>query len=195
MDNAARRVENSSFDERLEICKFLRDEVFMLTLVAVLSRGRVYGSKPTEEDAEMFKSCLRKHLEGMEADYRQCVDDEVHIGNIELLAKRVSASCGKLLCNNRFRIGSAQKALNLFLKYLWCLGKVARPPHCPFDRRIIVDQLKDVRCNWTECDDIECYRRWVAEAKEKAGTRSIAEWELVTYNNTRQGTPHPTRDG
>lgn len=43
-------------------------------------------------------------------------------------------------CSNVFRIGSAQKALNLYRKYLWCLGYIPFPPHCPFDATII-DQL------------------------------------------------------
>jgi hypothetical protein len=38
---------------------------------------------------------------------------------------------------NLFRVGTAQKALNLYLKYLWCLGEIKTPPHCPFDRGII----------------------------------------------------------
>ena len=25
----------------------------------------------------------------------------------------------------------------LYLKYLWCLGEICRPPHCPFDRMVI----------------------------------------------------------
>ena len=37
----------------------------------------------------------------------------------------------------RFRIGVAQKALNLYLKHLWCLDWIYEPPHCPFDNGII----------------------------------------------------------
>jgi hypothetical protein len=134
-------------------------------------------------------------------DYRVPVVEEAHLRNIELLADRVSSSCGELLCestmrccsgvasppskgNRRFRIGSAQKALNLFLKYLWCLGEVREPPHCPFDRRIIERLPKGVQCNWTQCNDIEHYNRWVAAAQEEAkkDSLSLAQWELCTFN-------------
>jgi hypothetical protein len=47
------------------------------------------------------------------------------------------------------RIGLAQKALNLYLKYLWCLGEIHEPPHCPLDSIVLgqVPGCKDVR--WT----------------------------------------------
>ncbi len=55
-----------------------------------------------------------------------------------------------ILFGNGFRVGIAQKALNLYLKYLWCLGKITEPPHCPFDSIII----SEIKCNikWTEMD-------------------------------------------
>jgi hypothetical protein len=185
MNNTASQSKECSFDERLETRKFMRDEVFMLTLMAVVSRGHVYKAKPTEREAKKFQSCLWEQLKGMEEKYVQRVDDEAHVGNIESLANEVSASCGEILSKSRFRIGSAQKALNLFLKYLWCLGEIPQPPpHCPFDRRIIECLPEGAQCNWTECDDIEHYKRWVAEARKIAETQSLslAGWELLTYN-------------
>ena len=163
--------------------EFLRDELFYLTLTAVVQRGHVYKPGCTEKDA--FPRCLRKHLEVIAEDYQVPVVEEAHLRNIELLADQVSSSCSELLCGGRFRIGSAQKALNLFLKYLWCLGEIPQPPpHCPFDRRIIECLPEGAQCNWTECDDIEHYKRWVAEARKIAETQSLslAGWELLTYN-------------
>ncbi len=180
MDNAACQLEKSSLDEGLEIRRFLRDEVFMLTLMAVVQRGHVY--KPGSTNVDAFHRCLRERLEAIAEDYRVPVAEETHLRNIELLGDQISASCGELLCGDRFRIGSAQKALNLFLKYLWCLGEIPEPPHCPFDRRIIEKLPQNFRCSWVWCDKIETYKVWVAEARKKAGTMPLAEWELVTYN-------------
>jgi len=42
MDSAASHLQKSSFDERLEIRKFLHDEVFRLTLMAVTQRGQIF---------------------------------------------------------------------------------------------------------------------------------------------------------
>jgi hypothetical protein len=182
MNNAAVRLKEPSFDE--ERCKFMRDEVFMLTVMAVVQRGQVYSETCTETEKSDFRHRLREHLEGIIDKYKEPTAEEVHLQNIESLANQLSHSCGNLLYHSRFRIGSAQKALNLFLKYLWCMGEVARPPHCPFDRRVIVGLLKDTQCNWTQCDHIDCYNRWVTEAKVKAGAQSLAEWEVAAYNES-----------
>ena len=107
-----------------ERTRFLHNELFSMTLMATVQRGRVY----------------------------------------------------------RIRIGSAQKALNLFLKYLWCIGEAPEPPHCPFDFQIISKLPPAVRCNWTELDSIETYRALVAAAKTAAAGQSLAEWELAEYN-------------
>jgi hypothetical protein len=48
-----------------------------------------------------------------------------------------------------YKYGVAQKLLNLFLKYLWCLGTIAEPPHCPVDR-IIIGKTCYKDKNWTE---------------------------------------------
>jgi len=199
MNNTALQLKKSSFDEALEIRKFLRDEVFSLTFMAVVQRGKIYAPGTTKKDE--FRRALRSVLDRMAEVYKVPITEEAHLQNIELLADRVSSSCGELLgestmrcCsgvasppskgNRRFRIGSAQKALNLFLKYLWCLGEVREPPHCPFDRRIIERLPKGVQCNWTQCNDIEHYNRWVAAAREEAkkGSVSLAQWELCTFN-------------
>jgi hypothetical protein len=86
----------------------------------------------------------------------------------------------------RFRIGSAQKALNLYLKYLWCLGLIARPPHCPFDYRILA-KLPTCNVKWTQLDSIVKYKEIVGEAEQLAkGKRlSLADWELEEWQRSQ----------
>ncbi|MGD0124693.1 MAG: hypothetical protein ABSF46_04990 [Terriglobia bacterium] len=183
MDNAARRLQD-------EIHQFLRDEVFMLTLMAVTQRGQIYAPQSTKpEDRDEFRRELHKYLDRMAEVYKVRVAEEDHLRNIVSLKEELSASCKGLHDERGFRIGSAQKALNLFLKYLWCLGDIPEPPHCPFDSRIInkLKELpKDAQCSWVQCDNMEHYKCWVAAARKKAeeSSLSLAEWELVTYNNT-----------
>jgi len=74
------------------------------------------------------------------------------------------------------------------LKYLWCLGDIPVPPHCPIDRGII-DQLdipkqERKKYDWTKLDKIEDYRHLIGLCckKAKMGKReSIAEWELAIW--------------
>lgn len=90
----------------------------------------------------------------------------------------MSAGYGQVLVGERFRIGIAQKALNLYLKYPWCLGIISRPPHCPFDGNILAEV--GVFDNWTQMDDPMRYREWVSAAERKAG-EALAEWELKRF--------------
>ena len=182
MNNAASQLNESSVDETLEKRKFLRDEVLMLTLMAVTQRGQIYAPKSTNK--KKFRGALHEYLKRMAEVYKVPIAEEVHVRNVASLASQLTESCGELLYKKRFRIGSAQKALNLLLKYLWCLGEIPEPPHCPFDRRIIEHLPKGVQCNWTQCNDIEHYKGWVAAAREEAkkGSLSLAQWELCTFN-------------
>jgi hypothetical protein len=167
-------------DEHQE--RFLRDEFFSLTLMATVQRAHVYVPDANEDAKRKFQKALRSSLERLEALYCKTVSEEDHIRNIVDLSKELSTGHSDVLAGRRFRIGTAQKALNLHLKYLWCLGKVPAPPHCPFDFRVITKLPKCRRMSWTALDDPAEYRKLVAAAKGKAGSVSLAAWELRTYN-------------
>lgn len=96
---------------------------------------------------------------------------------IRQLADSISMEFSDILAG-RFKIGTAQKALNLYLKFLWCLGLCPEPPHLPLDRRVQEAAKLPVK-NWTEMDDIDAYREVIASLERRlpAGS-SLAQWEL-----------------
>jgi hypothetical protein len=162
--------------------EFLRDEFFSLTLMATVQRANVYRPSAPDGEKGAFQAALRDQLQGLEPIYREPVVEEDHIQNILTLADRTSTDHGGVLMAARFRIGTAQKALNLYLKYLWCMGILPAPPHCPFDYRVI-SKLRGCReIRWTALDTATAYRKLVTAAKVEAGGMSLAEWELKTYN-------------
>lgn len=163
--------------------QFLRDEFFTLTLMATVQRARVYVPGAAPDARWSFHRALRSSLERLEAVYRQPVSEEDHIRNIVALADELSTVNADVLVGGRFRIGTAQKALNLYLKYLWCLGKVPSPPHCPFDSRVIDKLPEYCGMSWTALDDPARYRELVAAAKARAGSMSLAVWELRAFND------------
>src|SRR5579871_1682665 len=163
--------------------RFLRDEFFSLTLMATVQRAKVYAPGVTDADKGKFQQGLRSCLERLEHSYGETVSEENHIGNIIALADRLSSEHGNVLAGRRFRIGTAQKALNLYLKYLWCLGKLPAPPHCPFDARVIAKLPECNGVKWTALDDPEQYRKLVKAARAKSGNTCIAAWELRSYND------------
>jgi hypothetical protein len=159
--------------------EFLIDEFFNLTLRGTGQRARVYREGAAEPEKHEFRKSLRKELERMASAYKSRVPDEQHERNIDELAETLSTRHERVLAKGRFRIGCAQKALNLYLKYLWCFGEIGTPPQCPFDFGIIgqLPGCEDVK--WTELDDHSEYHLLVEAARRKAGAQtSLADWEL-----------------
>lgn len=167
--------------------EFLLGEINFLTVQAALSTRStpIYAEGVIGPDRAPFRKKLKEELDRLAAQYKRGrVSDGRHFDNIEGLAHGLSsADVGELLHENKFRVGIAQKALNLNLKYRWCLGvNLVEPPHCPFDS-IVIGKLDDCDgINFTEFDDIETYKRLVKQARIKAGDLSLAEWELRLFN-------------
>jgi hypothetical protein len=158
--------------------EFLRNEVLTFTAFRALERAETYLDSTPIETKVKLRDVLRKKLEKLGEGYSIPVPNETHLANIVDLSDELSAQFRGCLREGRFRIGIAQKALNLYLKYLWCLGQIPLPPHCPFDSRVI-SRLPACRgLNWIDIDDIKLYMQLVKVAKNTAGERSLAEWEL-----------------
>lgn len=132
-------------------------------------------------DTKLVRDVVATKITSIVADYRKPVTEERHLENIAALADLTSSMIGKHLHNGRFRIGTAQKALNLYLKYLWCADLAALPPHCPIDYLIL--QLAGVTgVKWTTVDSITDYAEWIKRIKAVALHQPIAEWELGVWN-------------
>lgn len=167
--------------------RYLRDEFFGLVLSATVQRAGIYSSDAKQSDRELFRGGLRKALHRLAAQYGNPVSDAVHCRNIQSLADQISSNHGAALRGKRFRIGPAQKALNLYLKYEWCADWIPAPPHCPFDAVILsrVPRMRDVR--WTRMDTIREYQDMVSAAREQAMGASLADWELELYDKRSVG--------
>ncbi|MGH8169242.1 MAG: hypothetical protein ACRETJ_01730 [Steroidobacteraceae bacterium] len=167
---------------------FLEDEFFQLTLGAAMRRGGVYGPKLTERERRPVHTTLREVLESLLPQYEGGgVDDDVHLANIDRLAQTVTTRHAGVLEGGRFRIGNAQKALNLHLKYRWCVSGIEQPPHCPFDYYVLREIPAWRNRAWTAIDSTEQYRDLVAAARAVAGGVPLAEWELGVYNAAMGG--------
>lgn len=152
--------------------------------MGTVQHNKIYKNGVAERERKALQVALKQNLFEMSKQYTNPVSESVHELNIIQLADQLTASQKTILFNDRFRIGTAQKALNLFLKYLWCAGEIAEPPHCPFDFLIIQKLTSELLGNkWTQADDIRTYRKWVAAAKACAAPLSLAEWELIAWNS------------
>lgn len=152
-----------------------------MSVLGALGRSNTYSKSTSEEDKNAFRNALREKLREIGDQYTSSISEERHISNIKKIADDLTLNFYHCLKNGRFRIGIAQKALNLYLKYLWCVGFIPTPPHCPFDS-IIIGHLPECEdLNWTAIDSIDDYQKLVNAARKKADRKPIAKWELEIW--------------
>jgi len=168
---------------------FLRYEVSILTLKAALSTRAgglpIYSNACRDHRRAPIRNALRNELQGVEDAYSYGhVSHNDHCDYIEDLADRISNQHAESLHEGRFRYGIAQKLVNLHLKYLWSLGLIEEPPHCPLDG--IVRDLANLDYDWITSDSREEYEEAIALLNELANPRSLAVWELQEFRRREQ---------
>lgn len=178
--------------------KFINHQLIVDTINAAFQRANIYQDplNVSDPNRKELREELEEQLIQLSKKYTSAVTDAQHCQNIEYLANKLTEMFRQsdLLEGKKFRIGIAQKALNLYLKYLWCLGRIETPPHCPFDSVVIAElwlflskqpkQEKKKKINWTEMDSIDDYKELVRIGRELiCGTKykNLAEWELDVW--------------
>jgi hypothetical protein len=104
-----------------------------------------------------------------------------HIRNIEEFAKSLSEHFPDVLSGKKMKIGVAQKAVNLYLKFLWCYGWIPEPPHCPIDRTVL-EKVGDYDA-WTKIDTIQEYMEKIDKIGNQKGDKSFSEWEYELWKD------------
>ena len=161
--------------------EFVHSQVLASSVMASLQRANAYAPDVTDDQRKQLRGELTSGLRDIGSRYSKTVAGSQHEKHILELVWRVSRHCETALANRRLRLGIAAKALNLYLKYLWCLGRIPVPPHCPFDRRVIARLPPHVQVAWTQMDDVSEYQALVRAAAECARGESLAGWELRIY--------------
>lgn len=164
--------------------RFLRYELGLLSLKAALStrdgEWPIYDGSRKVFQRGKAKRAFRSVLNDIEMKYAASrITEDEHVAYIETVANQLSRNLADDLHDGRFRIGVAQKLVNIHLKYLWTAGLCQEPPHCPIDG-IIRDAAK-LDYAWTRSDSIEEYTNAIAALKIAANGTSLSEWELQNF--------------
>ena len=107
------------------------------------------------------------------------VPDDQHCEAIRRISDTLSSRFGIIFKDGRLQYGTTQKALNLYLKFLWRLGKVSPPPHCPVDGQVL--RAAGIIGSWTHSDSEKEYAGWIKSLRAHAAGRSLAEWEYSIW--------------
>lgn len=159
----------------------IKGSLWQVTVYAAFQRAKVYSGNATDADKKGVKQSLEKEINRKLKKYINPVTEKAHVANISSIAKAIDKKWSESLVNASIPIGVVQKAFNLYLKLMWCLKEIPEPPHCPLDK-VIIDKLPfKHRKSWTKIKGIETYKTLVVELKKIAGDKSLAVWELETY--------------
>ena len=142
-------------------------------------RANVYAPKVPAEQQDAFIKEFKSRLIFLEKVYEQPVSPDQHLKNIEEFANSLSNSFPDVLRDKKMKIGIAQKAVNLYLKFIWCYGWIPEPPHCPIDR-IVLEEAGDDG-SWTKIVSIEEYSEKIKKIESKKGNKSFSEWECELW--------------
>jgi|GEM_PF-662235 len=166
--------------------EFIFNEIFQASIYASFSTRNlkfpIYGKniiKPKTLTTDL-KDMIQTYVTKFKAGH---IDEFAHFEEILNMSTCISDKYEDALHNGRFRIGTSQKLLNLVLKYLWCIGEIEVPHHCPIDSIIIKKFNPTSNTSWTQLDSIIEYKEYIDAIRELIGKNtSIAKWELEVWN-------------
>jgi hypothetical protein len=167
---------------------YLVRELWILAWSASVQRARLYrpGRDLNSRETQHFQDKLFGFLSReVIPKYRDRVEEEQHYEQIDDLIACANNAGKQVLGDRGYKYGIAQKLLNLFLKYHWCLGTVAEPPHCPVDRIVIENTTYKGKVNWTDLVGRSQYQMIIEDIRRQAKPQSIATWELSIFNRRR----------
>jgi hypothetical protein len=156
------------------------DQAMRNSLSAALQHNRVYQATASLGDRKVFRLAWAALIKEAVQAYSKPVTDGDHCAAIGRISDQLSTRFGPLLLGSSLRFGTSQKALNLYLKFLWRLRGGGPPPHCPVDRKVLREV--GLRGCWTKSDSRAEYMTWITAARTVAGNLSLADWEYALWN-------------
>jgi hypothetical protein len=167
--------------------KFIYQEVTILAWGASVQRAKLYNPEIDIDDrkSDEFRASVITFIEtNILPKYKTKCSEKDHVENIQRLVEFGTNAGGSLLGPHGYKFGVAQKLLNLLLKYLWCLGHVEEPPHCPVDRIVLAKTTLRNKLNWTEITTSMQYNQAINAIRivANAAEQSLPQWELQFYS-------------
>lgn len=152
---------------------FIISEFWILSWGASVQRAKLLEKGVSEARRKRFRHQIiafaaRKLLPHCSAQ----VSDSKHCRRIAALSEYGTSIGEGVLGSSGYKIGVAQKLLNLQLKYMWCLGLSAVPPHCPVDRVMIQKTRLQNKVAWTQIETVSQYLDVIASL-ERSGRQQV----------------------
>ena len=135
--------------------------------------SKIYKRAELKGERKRFRAEFAKVIIEESRPYIEAVKtvpDIQHREAINRISQKLSSAFSDCLCDEHLRHGIAQKAFNLYLKYLWRLGIIiVPPPHCPIDWVVLT--AAGIDGSWTKSDDEGQYYGMDRGAQTKGRSR------------------------
>jgi hypothetical protein len=164
---------------------FIKNELFGMSWNASVQHNKVYADDVNEKTKIDFQYFIQNYIENsIMPMYINNINENTHNNNILHIIQNVEKAFPNIVYSGKYKVGTVQKLLDLLLKYYWCLGLIAKPPHCPIDRIILTEaKIKDI--NWTEIQTIDQYKSIINKLRIEAKGNELSDWELEVWKRRR----------
>ncbi len=167
---------------------FIHRMVLRNSTNAAIQRANVYSTTASQTEKNAFRKDLKRWLKQLGLRYFSLeYDGKKYCDEIASLKTHLNNRHSTFLNGGNVKIGARQKAITLYLKYLWLLGDNSKKPiYATLDRGIM--NLAGVKNppNWTKINDIQEYERVGKEIDSFAqnqGWESGSVWEAETWTD------------
>ena len=151
---------------------------------AASQRNRLYAEKLAEEKRLEVRHFWEDQLQQKYLKYKNEVPFKTFIKDVLEICKEMNKKFNspEYFSETGFRISHGQKSFSVYLKHLWCLGLIEKPPACPVDRRILkIAGAPADKQSWGKTNSICEYARQVNYIKKAAGSDHISDWEVIKF--------------
>lgn len=155
-------------------------EAMSNSLRAALQRNKTYADATSTTEREALRHAWEALIIKAANKYSRPQTDAAHCCTIAEIADSLSQRFTRILVGGRLRFGTSQKAFNLYLKFLWRLGRLPKPPHCPVDGEVL--RAAGLYGSWTKCDSEKEYMRWIDDIRKLTTQTTLADWEYQLWN-------------
>lgn len=129
------------------------------------------------------------HPNDAEIDVPRDAAVDHYIKLISGLRSTMNRDFSQYFCSTGFRISHSQKSISVFLKHLWCMGRIPMPFQCPVDYTILKRLPHERRPRaWTQIDDIELHKESISALSQLAHPKPLAVWELLSFQQDSSST-------
>lgn len=160
------------------------EKIYSYSREATVQRGYVYRKDVSEEDKSAFWKEYAKFMDGVISIYSNHTPrEDDHLGVIESFIDLASTQYPHVLTDRVLRFGSAQKLINLTLKFYWATDIIQEPPHVPIDS-YIANNVGNYDYKWTKNESRDDYLKVIERCRCVSRTYglSLAQWELLYWN-------------